>query len=35
MTDPSVLASFLITYVAVAAYVATLFWRHRKQREDL
>lgn len=34
MTDPSVLASFLITYVVVAAYVGTLIWRDRKQRGD-
>ncbi len=35
MTDPAVLASFIVTYLAVAGYVVTLVWRDRKQRDQL
>ncbi len=33
MTDPAVLAAFIVTYLAVAGYVGSLVWRDRKQRE--
>lgn len=33
MTDPAVLASFVVTYLVVVGYVGSLVWRDRKQRE--
>ena len=34
MTDPSVLASFLLTYVTVIGYVGSLILRDRRQRKS-
>ncbi len=34
MTDPSVLASFLLTYFAVIGYIGSLIVRDRRQRKS-